>query len=87
MYARTRADDMVVNCIRELLRRHPELPPERVDDVAVAATTQIGDQGLTIGRMAALHGSKLASVTLEEAVATPNRLDEEVYRVAEVFFG
>jgi acetyl-CoA acyltransferase len=54
MYARTRADDMVVNCIRELLRRHPELPPERVDDVAVAATTQIGDQGLTIGRMAAL---------------------------------
>jgi len=54
MYARTRADDMVVNCIRELLRRHPELPPERVDDVAIAATTQIGDQGLTIGRMAAL---------------------------------
>src|SRR3954469_25463605 len=54
MYAETRADDMVVNCIRELLRRHPELPPERVDDVAIAATTQIGDQGLTIGRMAAL---------------------------------
>jgi acetyl-CoA acyltransferase len=54
MYAHTRADDLVVKCIRELLRRHPELPPERVDDVAVAATTQIGDQGLTIGRMAAL---------------------------------
>jgi acetyl-CoA acyltransferase len=54
MYARTRADDMVVDCIRELLRRHPELPPDRVDDVAIAATTQIGDQGLTIGRMAAL---------------------------------
>jgi acetyl-CoA acyltransferase len=54
MYAQTRADDMVVKCIRELLRRHPELPPERVDDVAVAATTQIGDQGLTIGRLAAL---------------------------------
>src|SRR3954449_3302660 len=54
LYAQTRADDMIVSCIRELLRRHPELPPERVDDVAVAATTQIGDQGLTIGRMAAL---------------------------------
>jgi acetyl-CoA acyltransferase len=53
-YAETRADDMVVRCIRELLRRHPELPPERVDDVAIAATTQIGDQGLTIGRLAAL---------------------------------
>jgi acetyl-CoA acyltransferase len=54
VYAQTRADDMVVSCIRELLRRHPELPPERIDDVAIAATTQIGDQGLTIGRMAAL---------------------------------
>jgi acetyl-CoA acyltransferase len=54
MYAETRADDLVIKCIRELLRRHPSLPPERVDDVAVAATTQIGDQGLTIGRMAAL---------------------------------
>ncbi len=54
IYAQTRADDLVVKCIRELLRRHPGLPPERVDEVAVAATTQIGDQGLTIGRMAAL---------------------------------
>ena len=54
MYANTRADDLVIRCIRELLRRHPELPPERVDEVAVAATTQIGDQGLTIGRTAAL---------------------------------
>jgi acetyl-CoA acyltransferase len=54
MYAETRADDLVIKCIRELLRRNPNLPPERVDDVAVAATTQIGDQGLTIGRTAAL---------------------------------
>ncbi|HEX3648778.1 MAG TPA: thiolase family protein, partial [Pseudonocardiaceae bacterium] len=54
IYAETRADDLIVKVIRELLRRHPELPPDRVDDVAVAATTQIGDQGLTIGRTAAL---------------------------------
>jgi acetyl-CoA acyltransferase len=54
LYAETRADDMVVAVIRELLRRHPELPPERVDEVAIAATTQTGDQGLTIGRSAAL---------------------------------
>ena len=54
MYAETRSDDMIVAVIRELLRRHPELPPERVDEVAVAATTQIGDQGLTIGRIAAI---------------------------------
>src|SRR5437899_12223926 len=54
MYAHTRADDLVIRCIRELLRRHPELPPARVDEVAIAATTQIGDQGLTIGRTASL---------------------------------
>ncbi len=53
-YAETRADDLVIKCIRELMRRHPSLPPERIDEVAVAATTQIGDQGLTIGRTAAL---------------------------------
>lgn len=54
IYAQTRADDLVVRCIRELLRRHPGLPPERVDEVAIAATTQIGDQGLTIGRTAGI---------------------------------
>ncbi|MFD1146331.1 thiolase family protein [Saccharothrix hoggarensis] len=54
IFAETRADDLVVKVIRELLRRHPELPPERVDEVAIAATTQTGDQGLTIGRTAAL---------------------------------
>lgn len=54
MYAQTRADDLVITCIRELMRRHPELPPERVEEVAIAATTQIGDQGLTLGRMASL---------------------------------
>src|SRR5262245_6491709 len=50
MYAQTRADDLVIRCIRELLRRNPGLPKERVEDVAIAATTQIGDQGLTLGR-------------------------------------
>jgi len=54
IYAETRADDLVVKVIRELIRRHPELPPERIDEVAIAATTQTGDQGLTIGRSAAL---------------------------------
>ncbi|QKE84629.1 thiolase family protein [Arthrobacter sp. NEB 688] len=54
MYAQTRADDLVIKCVRELLRRHPELPTERVEEVAIAATTQIGDQGLTLGRMTAL---------------------------------
>ncbi len=54
MYADTRADDLVVKAIRELLRRNPQLDPARIDEVAVAATTQTGDQGLTIGRTAAI---------------------------------
>src|SRR5687767_13802596 len=63
IYAETRADDLVVRCIRELLRRNPSLPPERVDEVAIAATTQIGDQGLTIGRTAALLAGLPKSVS------------------------
>lgn len=54
VYAETRADDLVVKVIRELLRRNPSLPPGRIDDVAIAATTQTGDQGLTIGRTVAM---------------------------------
>ncbi|ACQ80216.1 acetyl-CoA acetyltransferase [Beutenbergia cavernae DSM 12333] len=54
LYAHTRADDLAVAVVRELLRRHPELPPERVGEVAIAATSQVGDQGLTLGRTVAL---------------------------------
>jgi acetyl-CoA acyltransferase len=54
LYAQTRADDLVVAVIRELLRRNPDVAPERIGEVAIAATTQIGDQGLTIGRSAAV---------------------------------
>lgn len=51
---RTRADDMAVKVVREVLRRNPALPPERIDDVVMAATAQVGDQGLTLGRDVAL---------------------------------
>src|SRR5436309_3776638 len=51
---RTRADDMGVKAVRELLRRNPEIPPERIGDVIMAATAQVGDQGLTLGRDVAL---------------------------------
>jgi acetyl-CoA acyltransferase len=51
---KTRADDMGVKVVRELLRRNPMLPPGEIDDVAFAATAQVGDQGLTLGRDVAL---------------------------------
>jgi acetyl-CoA acyltransferase len=50
VFWRTRADDMAVKLVRELLRRNESLPPERIDDVVFAATAQVGDQGLTLGR-------------------------------------
>lgn len=54
MYWQTRADDLVVKAIIGLLERNPTLPKELIDEVAIAATTQTGDQGLTLGRTAAL---------------------------------
>ncbi len=54
MYWNTRADDLVVKAMIGLLERNPQIPKDRYDDVAIAATTQQGDQGLTLGRTAAL---------------------------------
>ena len=54
MYWNTRADDLVVKAMVGLLERNPNLPKDRVDEVAIAATTQQGDQGLTLGRTAAI---------------------------------
>jgi acetyl-CoA acyltransferase len=54
MYAGTRADDLMVRAIRGLLERNPKLDPKSIDDVAIAAATQSGDQGMNIGRSVAL---------------------------------
>ena len=54
MYAGTRADDLMVRAIRGLLERNPTIDPASIEDVAIAAATQTGDQGMTIGRSAAL---------------------------------
>ncbi len=50
LYAGTRADDIMVRCLRGLLERNPNLPVDQIDDVAIAAATQTGDQGMNIGR-------------------------------------
>jgi len=50
LYSGTRADDIMVRCIRGLLERNPNLPIDQIDDVAIAAATQTGDQGMNIGR-------------------------------------
>ena len=54
MYAGTRADDLMVRAMRGLLERNPKVEPAAIDDVAIAAATQTGDQGMNIGRSATL---------------------------------
>jgi acetyl-CoA acyltransferase len=54
IFWRTRADDMAVKVVRELIRRNPQVPLDRIGDVVFAATAQVGDQGLTLGRDVAL---------------------------------
>ena len=54
VFWQTRADDMAVKVVRELLRRNPAVAGKRIGDVIFAATAQVGDQGLTLGRDVAL---------------------------------
>lgn len=50
MYWGTRSDDLAVKALQGLLERNPNVPHDQIDDVGIAATTQKGDQGLTLGR-------------------------------------
>ncbi|MEI6119812.1 MAG: thiolase family protein [Actinomycetes bacterium] len=54
LYVNTRADDIMVRVLRGLLERNPQLSPALIDDVAIAAATQSGDQGMNLGRSASL---------------------------------
>jgi len=54
MYTGTRADDLIVRAIRGLLDRNPKIAHSDIDDVAIAAASQTGDQGMNIGRSASL---------------------------------
>ena len=54
LFAGTRADDLMVRAMRGLLERNPQLPLDQIDDVAIAAATQTGDQGMNLGRSASL---------------------------------
>jgi acetyl-CoA acyltransferase len=54
MYWNTRSDDLAVKATIGLMERNPAVPKDRIDDVAIAATSQTGDQGLTLGRSVAI---------------------------------
>ena len=54
MYSGTRADDLMVRAMRGLLERNPIVLPSAIEDVAIAAATQTGDQGMNLGRSVSL---------------------------------
>ncbi len=54
LYSGTRADDLMVRAVRGLLERNPKLSPAEIDDIAIAAATQSGDQGMNLGRSVGL---------------------------------
>jgi acetyl-CoA acyltransferase len=62
IYRDTRADDIATSALRGLLTRNPSIPLAEIDDVAIAATTQEGDQGLTLGRTVGLAAGLPQSV-------------------------
>lgn len=62
IYRDTRSDDLATAALVGLLGRNPSIPRDAIDDVAIAATTQEGDQGLTLGRTVALAAGLPASV-------------------------
>jgi acetyl-CoA acyltransferase len=53
-YWQTRADDLVVKALQGLLARNPKLNLEAIEDVAIAAATQSGDQGILLGRTSSI---------------------------------
>ena len=53
--ASVRPDEMIVAVIQELMRRAAPLRPEDIDDVILGCAFPEGEQGMNIGRMAALR--------------------------------
>ncbi|GAA2665078.1 MULTISPECIES: thiolase family protein [Actinosynnema] len=68
--AGVRVDDLAALPISELLRRHPDLDPARVDDVLYGNTNGAGEENRNIGRIAAL----LAGLPPTVPGASVNRL-------------
>ncbi len=50
----TKPVDLVVGLMHEMLSRHPDLDPNRIDDVVLGCVSPIGDQGADIAKTAAI---------------------------------
>ncbi len=68
--APVRTDDLAAHPIRELMARHPDLPPDAIDDVILGCANQAGEDNRNIARMALL----LAGLPWSVPGETVNRL-------------
>src|SRR5579875_1011342 len=58
----TKPIDLVVGLMHEMLARHRDLDPSRVDDVVLGCVSPVGDQGGDIAKAAALKAGLPDSV-------------------------
>lgn len=65
-----RTDDLAAHAIRELIKRHPELNTEAIDDVIMGCANQAGEDNRNVARMALL----LAGLSWKVPGETVNRL-------------
>lgn len=65
-----RADDMAALVIRKLMERHPNLPPQSIEDVILGCANQAGEDNRNVARMALL----LAGLPVTTGGETVNRL-------------
>ncbi|MDJ0813294.1 MAG: 3-oxoadipyl-CoA thiolase [Woeseiaceae bacterium] len=65
-----RADDLAAVPLAALLKRHPDLDPAAIDDVAFGCANQAGEDNRNVARMATL----LAGLPVTVPAATVNRL-------------
>ncbi len=68
-FNRTHPADLLAHCIREVLRRHPEIDGAEVEDVIAGCGQPHGPQGVNIARVAAV----LAGLPVTVAATTVNR--------------
>lgn len=65
----TRPDDQLAHCIRDVLRKTPQLDPSEIEDVIIGAGYPCGVQGSNVARIATL----LAGLPVTVAATTVNR--------------
>lgn len=69
VFRNTRPDDLLAHALRHLLAQTPGIDPNRIDDVVVGCAMPEAEQGMNVGRIAAL----LAGLPVGVSAQTVNR--------------